>query len=108
MQLRNCDAAGSPPMRWVADVTNLVPAPYFGRGASAASAMAASASGTAMAPALAPSFTFEPQQGTLAPGESMDLTVSAAHAALLLTYRRRHFRAVMCRSGLHRARAVSS
>jgi hypothetical protein len=67
-------------MSWAADTSNLVPAPYFGRGGVPASAATAASLTSAMAPALRPSFTFEPLEGVLQPGESMDLTVRACTA----------------------------
>ena len=60
--LRNCDAAGSAPIRWVADTTNLNPAPYFGRVTPVA----------AVSPAV-PVFSFSPTTGELEPGQSVEL-----------------------------------
>lgn len=65
--LRNCDAAGSTPLRWAADTSNLNPAPYFGRATPVA----------AVSPAV-PVFTFAPTRGVLAPGESVELLIRFA------------------------------
>lgn len=65
--LRNCDAAGSTPLRWAADTSNLNPAPYFGRATPVA----------AVSPAV-PVFTFAPTRGVLAPGETVELLIRFA------------------------------
>ena len=69
--LRNCDAAGAAPLRWLADTSNLNPAPYFGRATPVASA----------ASPATPAFSFAPTRGMLGPGESVELLFRFAPTA---------------------------